>query len=118
MKPNAAIFEEAYLQLLKVVTTANVIKFYCTDLSSIGALDREQESWLNLEYYPKAYDLIQDDIYVAVVFSEEHFKAIVTNYQVTIPDTHHHFIQFTYFTNVEEALHWLQNIKGQDAVSV
>jgi len=110
-KPKAAAFKEAYLQLLKLATINNVIKLYCTDLSSIGALDREQEAWLNLEYYPMVYSLIKDDIYAAVVFSEEHFKAIVANYQVEVSAEHQRFINFTYFTDLDEALFWLQSIK-------
>ncbi|MBF9254693.1 hypothetical protein I2I11_15415 [Pontibacter sp. 172403-2] len=57
------------------------------------------------------YNVIKDNIYAAVVFSEEHFKAIVSNYQVASPAAQHQFINFTYFTDLEEALFWLQSIK-------
>ncbi|WP_347159114.1 hypothetical protein [Pontibacter chitinilyticus] len=106
---------EAYLHILDLLTVNAGLRLYCTDLSNIGALDREQEVWLNLEYYPMVHNLLQSDFYVAVVFSEEHFKAIVTNYQASAPAELYAFTHFTYFTAVDEAIHWLMSIKkGQD----
>lgn len=118
-KPDAAAFTEAYLQLLKIATINNVIKLYCTDLSCIGALSHEQEAWLNLEYYPMVYNAIKDDIHAAVVFSEEHFKAVVANYQVEARTEHYQFINLTYFTNLDEALYWLRSQKkGRDTAAL
>jgi hypothetical protein len=115
-KPDNAAFIEAYGALLQFVTENHLIRRYCTDLTSIGSLTREQEAWLSLEYYQKAYNVIQAECYVAVVFSEGHFKAIVSNYQLPAALPPPDYVQLNYFTDQEEALHWLESIKeGQDA---
>ncbi len=114
-KPGDDIFREVYLQLLRLATLNNLVKLYCVDLSCIGAFSREQEMWLILEYYPMVYSEIKDNIHVAVVFSEDHFKAVVANYQVSTLTEQHQFIDLTYFTSGDEALYWLESLKkGQD----
>jgi len=116
-KPTDAAFVEAYLQGLSFVQEHVKVKLYCTDLSTIGPLGREQEAWLTNVYYNKLYETIKADIYVGVVFSEEHFKAIVTNYTATEISAEHNFIHFNYFTDKLEAFYWLESVKkGRDTV--
>ncbi len=117
--PTNTQFKESYLDILDFVSNICIINSYCTDLSVIGPLSREQEAWLVLEYYPKAQSLLKHNINVAVVFSEEHFKAIVTNFQQPIYLSRQDFINLNYFTDSQEALHWLIDIKkGQDSLGV
>ncbi|TPE46019.1 hypothetical protein [Pontibacter mangrovi] len=118
-KPDHAKLVEAYLCALDFVSSSLSTLFFYTDLTSIGPLSREQENWLTQEFYPKVYQCLQTDIFAAVVFSEDHFKAIVTNYQLPSAALQHHFIQFNYFTSQEEALQWLLDVKkGQDVANL
>ncbi|WP_266205415.1 hypothetical protein [Pontibacter kalidii] len=118
-KPNMELLMEAYLRALQFVCENRQTYYFCTDQTLIGPLDREQEAWLNQEYYPEVYACIQDEIYAAVVFSNAHFKAIVTNYQVPATLPQRHFIQFNYFTKQQEALQWLSDVKkGQDVAII
>lgn len=115
-KPADAVLQEVYTKGLLFLQNHPDLVLYCTDQSLIGSLSRAQEAWLMHEYYPKVYSIIGDSIYAAVVFSDEHFKAIVSNYQVPLAMPHQHFIQFTYFTDIGEAMQWLSDIKkGQDS---
>lgn len=114
-KPTDAAFIETYMRGLAFVQEVRPVFLYCTDLTQIGPLDREQEAWLNNVFYGKLLAVLQSDIFVAVVFTEEHFKAIITNYTATEAATSHDFILFNYFTRRVEAIHWLESIKkGQD----
>ncbi|WP_242928306.1 hypothetical protein [Pontibacter vulgaris] len=108
--PETAAFKEAYLSTLNYVAGHPYVKLYCTDLTLSGSLNREQEGWLYSEYYALVYNIIRDDIYAAVVFSEDHFKALVTNYLATPAVPNNDFIHFNYFTEQEEALSWLGDI--------
>ncbi|WP_161887964.1 hypothetical protein [Pontibacter russatus] len=114
-KPDDATFADAYLTALQFLKHIFPIKLFCTDLTLIGPLTRTQELWLSQECYKKSYNVLQDDFFVAVVFSEDHFKAVVFNY--VLPETAyaHEFVHFNYFTCQNEALHWLASInEGQD----
>lgn len=114
-KPDDVTFVGAHLTALQFSIDSHTVKLYCTDLTSIGPLTRDQESWLSQECYKKSYNILQDDFFVAVVFSEDHFKAVVSNYVVPSADPIHEFVHFNYFTNQSEALHWLESIKkGRD----
>lgn len=116
-KPGMDQLMEAYLHALNYVCEKRQIHYYCTDQTLIGPLDRDQEEWLNQEFYPKVYECIQREIYAAVVFTNAHFQAIVTNYQVPAVVPQQHFIHFNYFTKLQEALQWLSDVrKGQDEV--
>ncbi|MBC5773222.1 hypothetical protein H8S95_04030 [Pontibacter sp. KCTC 32443] len=116
-KPTDSAFIETYLQGLTFVQEVRPVKLYCTDLTAIGPLEREQEGWLNNVYYEKLHETINSDICVAVVFSEEHFKAIITNYAATGTSSSHNFILFNYFTDRKEATYWLESVKkGQDTI--
>ncbi|WP_299821452.1 hypothetical protein [uncultured Pontibacter sp.] len=116
--PSTKQFKDSYFAALQFVEQKGTIISFCTNLSVIGSLSREQEAWLMLEYYPKVYQCIGENINAAVVFSEEHFKAIVTNYQQPTYLARQEFINFNYFTVFEEAMHWLAIIKkGQDSFS-
>ncbi|WP_018478189.1 hypothetical protein [Pontibacter roseus] len=106
-KPDTQQFVDVYWQVLQFVKNNPRICFYCTDISQSGPFDSEQEAWLNAEYYPKVFDCIQSDIYAAVVFSEGHFKALVSNYVATQLLPLHEFIHFNYFTNPDEAWDWI-----------
>lgn len=118
-KPDTDQLIEAYLYALKYVCANGKTYFFCTDQTLIGSLNRDQEEWLNQEYYPKVYDCIKNEIYAAVVFTNAHFKAIVTNYQVPTALPQQHFIHFNYFTNLQEALQWLSDVrKGQDEIVI
>lgn len=116
-KPETREFIEAYTKILNYVKDSYRTTLFCTDLSRIGSLKNEQEAWLNSEYYQLVYNNLQADIFVAVVFSEDHFKAIITNYKATETQPQHSFIRFNYFTELNEACHWLASIKkGQDTL--
>ncbi|OKL41671.1 hypothetical protein [Pontibacter flavimaris] len=118
-KPDMELLMDAYLHALQFVCDNRHTYYFCTNQTQIGPLDREQEAWLSQEYYPKVFECIQDEIYAAVVFSNAHFKAIVTNYQVPATLPQHHFIQFNYFTKQQEALQWLSDVKkGQDVAVI
>ena len=114
-KPDDATFADAYLKALQFLKRNFPIKLYCTDLTLIGPLTRNQELWLSQECYKKSYNVLQDDFFVAVVFSEDHFKAVVFNYALPATAQAHEFVHFNYFTCQDEALHWLSSIKeGQN----
>lgn len=116
-KPTDSAFIDTYLHGLAFVREVRPVIFYCTDLTASGPLDREQEAWLNNVYYEKLQESINEDIFVAVVFTDEHFKAIITNYVATEAAATHDFILLNYFTDQQEAFHWLESIKkGQDTV--
>ena len=116
-KPTDSAFIDTYLRGLAFVQEERLVMLYCTDLSMIGPLDREQEAWLNNVYYSKLQSTLNTEVFVAVVFTEEHFKAIITNYTATEAATSHDFMLFNYFTDREEAVHWLESVKkGQDTV--
>ncbi len=115
-KPGTHAFTAAYLAGLEYIKSHPYIKLYCTDLTQSGGFDIEQESWLNSEYYSQVYKVVRDDIYAAVVFSEEHFKALISNYHATPYTSSNNFIHFNYFTDQQEGLTWLKDIsKGQQA---
>ena len=115
IKPDDATFFDAYLTALQFLRNNCPVKLYCTDLTLIGPLTRDQESWLNQVCYKKSYNVLQDDFFVAVVFSEDHFKAVVFNYVLPETAQAHEFVHFNYFTCQDEALHWLSSIKeGQN----
>ncbi len=115
-RPSDRAFREAHHAALEYSVNNHIIKLYCTDLTLIGPLSKEQETWLSVECYKKSYNILQDDFYVAVVFSEDHFKAVVSNYLVPSAAPTHAFVHFNYFTDQYEALHWLESIKkGQDS---
>lgn len=110
------LLKEAYYHALQFVCENLQTYYFCTDQTLIGPLDREQESWLIQEFYPKVYDCIKDETYAAVVFNTTHFQAIVTNYQASATMPQQHFIQFNYFTKLQEAKQWLLDVKkGQFA---
>jgi hypothetical protein len=116
-KPTDSAFIDTYLRGLDFVQEGRPVMLYCTDLTLIGPLEREQEAWLNNVYYSKLQSTLNADVCVAVVFNEEHFKAIITNYTATKSATSHDFIVFNYFTDREEAIHWLETVKkGQDTI--
>lgn len=116
-KPTDSAFIDTYLRGLAFVQEERPVMLYCTDLSLIGPLEREQEAWLNSVYYSKLQETLNTEVCVAVVFNEEHFKAIITNYAATEAATSHDFMLFNYFTVREEAIHWLESVKkGQDTV--
>lgn len=117
ISPDYKEFTSAYLVLIELATSKYPTTFFCTDLSSIGSLKNEQEVWLNTEYYNLVFESIETEIYAAVVFSVDHFKAIISNYKATDVEVLHSFIHFNYFTSSKEACHWLSSIKkGQDAL--
>ncbi|WP_089319139.1 hypothetical protein [Pontibacter ummariensis] len=114
-KPDDRSFQEAYWVALRYVGEIRLVTLFCTDLTTCGALGRGQEAWLNLEYYPEVHKTVKEDIYAAVVFSEDHFKAIVSNYLVSSDLQQQSFIHFNYFTQQEEALYWLGQLnRGRD----
>ncbi len=114
-KPDMEQFRNLYWQVLQFVKSNSRICFYNTDISRIGPFDPEQEAWLSREYYPQVSDIIGTDIYAAVVFSEGHFKALVSNYIGSRLLPLNDFIHFNYFTDNDEALDWLHYMqKGQD----
>ncbi|GAB3195198.1 hypothetical protein ABID22_003598 [Pontibacter aydingkolensis] len=116
-KPTIKQLKDTYLSALQHVQQTCLITSFCTDLTAIGPLNREQEAWLMLEFYPSVYQIIKSSINAAVVFSEEHFKAIVTNYQQPAYLSRQDFIHFNYFTAYQEATHWLIDIKkGQETM--
>ncbi|MCJ8167387.1 hypothetical protein MKJ04_21275 [Pontibacter sp. E15-1] len=116
MRPTDAVFIEAHVAIVEFLSKNFPVKLYCTDLTLVGALTKDQETWLATECYNKTYNILNDDFYVAVVFSENHFKAVVSNYMVPSSETADDYVHFNYFTDQEEALHWLENIKkGQDS---
>lgn len=118
-KPNDTAFVSAHLAALQFSIDHHTVKLYCTDLTLIGSLTREQEFWLIQECYKKSYNVLQDNFFVAVVFSEEHFKAVVTNYVAPSATLSHDFVHLNYFTDQGEALQWLESIKkGQDSALV
>lgn len=118
-KPDMAHFRNLYWQVLQFVKANAKICYYNTDISQIGPFDPDQEAWLSREYYPKVLDIIGENIYAAVVFSEGHFKALVSNYIASPLLTPSDFIHFNYFTDNAEALDWLRYMqKGQDLASV
>lgn len=115
--PSFAQFKDTYLTVLGYVEQTRLVTSFCTDLTVIGSLNREQEDWLAYEYYPKVFEIIRSEINAAVVFSEDHFKAIVTNYQQPEYHPRQDFINFNYFTDFDEAIHWLINTrKGQETI--
>ncbi|WP_147383245.1 hypothetical protein [Pontibacter oryzae] len=110
-----AEFKAAYLSALYFVETQPCIRLFYTDQILIGAFDAQQEGWLVQEFYPKVQHIITEDIWAAVVFSEDHFKAIVSNYKVPSALPVQRFIHFNYFTNRQEAELWLKEMKkGQN----
>ncbi|WP_461490075.1 hypothetical protein [Pontibacter sp. HJ8] len=114
-KPDTEQLKDVYWQALQFVKTYRKICFYCTDISSIGPLTADQEAWLTKEYYPQVFESIQSDIYAAVIFSEDHFKALISNYVAGRILPRHDFIHFNYFTDLAEATDWLLFIqKSQD----
>lgn len=116
-KPTDNALIDTYLHGLAFIQDVTPVKLYCTDLTAIGPLERDQEAWLNNVFYSKLHAALQTDIFVSVVFTEEHFKAIITNYTATKPATLHDFILFNYFTDRQEAFHWLESVnKGLDTV--
>ena len=113
--PSFDQFKDTYLAVLGYVKETRLVTSFCTDLTVIGSLKREHEDWLAYEYYPKVFEIIRSEINAAVVFSEDHFKAIVTNYQQPEYHPRQDFINFNYFTDFDEAIHWLINTrKGQE----
>lgn len=117
-KPTDAAFTETYHTALRYVAEQNKVILFCTDLTKSGPFNREQELWLNTSYYNEVYDGIKEDIFVAVVFSDPHFNAVVTNYMAPETTDQHEFICFNYFTRLSEAQHWLDTIKkGHNAVA-
>lgn len=115
--PTFEQFTDLHMLVLEYVQRNNQLTAFCTDLSVIGPLTREQEAWLTYDYYPKVFEIIQADVNAAVVFSEAHFKAIVTNYQQPDYLPRQDFINFNYFTDFGEAMHWLLTIKkGQETI--
>lgn len=117
LKPDMEQFSELYLKGLQFVKANPGIRFYSTDISQIGPFDVEQEAWLSRVYYPQVADIIGENIFAAVVFSEDHFNALVNNYVASHQLPLNDFIQFNYFTAIEEALDWLLYMqKGQDMV--
>lgn len=116
-KPDMEQFKVVYLEALRFVRGVGKIRYYSTDISQIGAFDTEQEAWLSREFYPQVSDCIKTEIFAAVIFSEGHFNALVTNYAASNLTSTSDFIHFNYFTNEEEALDWLSFMqKGQDLV--
>lgn len=116
-KPETDHFKEVYIKVLQFATSIHPTILFCTDLSLIGSLKNEQEAWLNTEYYQQVFNGINSDIYTAVVFSDDHFNAIITNYRAIESETLHSFIHFNYFTELMEAYYWLVSIKkGQDVM--
>lgn len=115
-KPDTTAFKDAYTRVLQFATEEYPSIFFCIDMSLCGSFDMEQENWLNEEYYLQVYDGIKGNVYAAIVFSEEHFKAIISNYKATETDSFHAFMHLNYFTKTREAFNWLNSIKkGQDA---
>lgn len=115
VQPDDCSFRETYLKCSEYVMASQPLTYFCTDLTLIGSLEREYEAWLAIEFYPEFYKKIQKTIYAAVVFSEDHFKALIVNYQLPADSQAHAAIHFNYFTSQEEAWFWLESIKkGHD----
>ncbi|MBD1395936.1 hypothetical protein H9Q13_02060 [Pontibacter sp. JH31] len=106
-RPSLEQFKNVYWQGLQFVKAHPEIRFYCVDISLIGPFDQEQELWLNWEFCPQVLDCIQTNIFAAVIFSEEHFNALVNNYVAPSLLPIHGFIQLNYFTDAVEAHDWL-----------
>ncbi len=115
-KPDTTAFKNAYTRVLQLAKVDYPTTLFCVDMSVCGSFDVEQENWLNYEYYLEVFTGIKDNVYAAIVFSEEHFKAIISNYKAMEKDTFHAFMHLNYFTETKEAFNWLNSIKkGQDA---
>jgi hypothetical protein len=113
--PDIEQFKNLYWQVLQFVKANQKIRYYSTDISRIGPFDPEQEAWISREYYPQVADIIGENIYAAVIFSEGHFKALVSNYVASHMSPTDDFIHFNYFTDATEAIDWLMLMqKGQD----
>ncbi len=116
-RPTNSAFTEMYLQGLAFVKEQTPVNLYCIDLTAIGPLNRDQEDWLSTEFYPNLLATLNTKVFVAVVFTDVHFNAIITNYTATEPAETHEQLLFNYFTDREEANHWLESVKkGQDTV--
>ena len=111
-------FKNIYWLALQFVRMQGKVRYYCTDISQSGPFDSEQETWLNREYYPQVFDSIQTNIYAAVVFSEGHFKALVSHYVPSQLLPLHDFIQFNYFTDSGEAFDWLSYMQKSQEITV
>ena len=115
LKPDRKQFRNLYWQVLQFVKTNPKICYYSTDISRIGPLDAEEEAWLSREYYPQVFEIIGKEIYAAVIFSDDHFNALVNNYIASHLLPQQDFIHFNYFTDQAEAMDWLMYMqKGQD----
>lgn len=114
-KPDSDQFKNVYSRVLELAEKEYPTTLFCTDMSACGSLSTEQECWLNEEYYLQVYNSLKDNIYAAILFSEDHFKAIISNYKELEADSLHAFMHFNYFTKTNEAFQWLSSIKkGQD----
>jgi hypothetical protein len=118
-KPDTEVFKQAYNRLLHFATEEYPTSLFCVDMSECGSFDSDQEEWLAKEYYLKVYGGVQDTIYAAVIFSEAHFQAIISNYKALENEPFYYFLHLNYFTKTREAFNWLSGIKkGQDVSSL
>ncbi|WP_187264618.1 hypothetical protein [Pontibacter beigongshangensis] len=115
--PDIQSFKKVYNLAFDFVAEHKEVRLFCADQTRSGAFGPEHEAWLLFDFNSRVYSLLQEDIYVAVVFTEDHFNAIVNNYQLYRSDSQPNFIHFNYFTRLQEAQLWLQAIKkGQDKI--
>lgn len=118
-KPSLEDLKDTYSKVFQMADESYSTAYFCIDMSECGSFSVEQENWLQQEYYPLVHQALHKSIYIAIVFSEEHFKAIISNYKTQKPELFHPHMHFNYFTNAGEAQHWLKSIKkGQDAVLI
>ncbi|MDX5418615.1 MAG: hypothetical protein LPK14_04500 [Hymenobacteraceae bacterium] len=85
------------------------VKQWLLDLREVGALDEEEETWLQLHLFPKIMMTLGTDNYVAIVLSEKCYQVLLNEAGKFGLQSYNSFIIINTFCEVAEALDWLDS---------
>ncbi|MBC5991385.1 hypothetical protein [Pontibacter cellulosilyticus] len=99
-------FKEGMVRALWYAEKYN-IKRWLFDIKLIGALNEEEEAWLQNCLYPKMMSSLGADNYIAFLLSESCYKQLLFEAGETGLKTYNSFIILSMFDTTAKALEWL-----------
>ena len=107
-------FREGLLKALQYARQFR-IKQWLLDLREIGKLSEEEETWVQVQLFPQIMMHLGTDNYVAVVVDEGCYESMVDESGLLGLKSYNSFIILNTFSNVEDAVAWLDGERAKCA---
>lgn len=104
--PEFDVFREAFLKALDYRKTHS-IKHWLLDFRKIDELREDEETWLQVQFFPQLM-MLGEENYFAMVVSEECYDRMLRESGTNGLRSYNSFIIINTFNNLEEAENWLR----------